>query len=406
MNNSCYRQVYDILLKVYRDGAYLNILMKNNTNARTAKIVYGVFEKHFELNYIIDSLTEKKTRTNIKVMLLIACYSVLYMDTPINVIINEINELAESLGKGALKSFLNAIIKKVSRNEYRLPKKGDSSYVEVMYNMPSFLVGLYKKDYPDNFEKIINPTDFDRVHIRAKHDNETILKADPTAIPTLTGYFVKNNKEISMLCFLGQATYMSYASSLVAKSIPVNETTNILDVCAAPGGKSVYLADMGAKITSCDIHEHRVNLISEYAKRMKTKINKILIKDATVYYDAWEKKFDIVLADVPCSGLGVKDARKDIILNRTYQDIVDLSLLQLEILNNVKNYVKKGGLLVYSTCTIFHMENKKNIEKFLEDNKEFVLEKINLPYENNGQIQFLPDGKGMEGFYLCHMRRI
>lgn len=406
MNNSVLRQVYDILLKVYKDNAYLNLLMKDNSNARVAKIVYGVMEKHFELNYIMDKLAEKKPKLNIRIILLIAIYCVLYLETPYNVILSEVTELADSLGKGALKPFFAAIIKKVDEKQYSLPKKSESAYLEVKYNLPNFLIGLYRKDYPETFEQIINAPHFERVHIRAKCDKEAILKADPTAIPTLTGYFVKNNKEIAMLCFLGQATYMSYSSSLVAYSIPINGGENLLDVCAAPGGKSVFLAERGAKVTACDIHAHRVELITDYARRMNIKLNKIFEKDATEYFEPYEKRFNIVLADVPCSGLGVKDGRKDVIFNRTYEDILELASLQLKILNNVKNYVKSGGLLVYSTCTIFNMENGKNIDKFLEENKDFKLEKINLPYGNDGKIQFLPDGSGMEGFYICHMRRL
>ncbi|HKL74403.1 MAG TPA: transcription antitermination factor NusB [Clostridia bacterium] len=406
MNNSTLRQVYDILLKVYKDNAYLNLLMKENSNPRVAKIVYGVIEKHYELNYIIDKLVVKNPKLNIRIVLMMASYCVIYLDTPYNVVLNEITELAESIGKSALKQFFAAIIKKVSDKDYTLPKKSESAYMEVKYNLPNFLIGLYRKDYPENFDEIINAAHFDRVHIRARCDKNTILMADPTAIATLTGYFVKNTKEISMLCFMGQATYMSYSSSLVAYSIPVKDGDNLLDVCAAPGGKSVYLSERGAKVTACDIHKHRVDLITDYARRMNTKLYKIYEKDATVYFDGWEKRFDIVLADAPCSGLGVKDSRKDVIFNRTYEDILELASLQLKILNNVKNYVKKGGLLVYSTCTIFSLENGKNIDKFLQENKDFVLEKIDLPYENEGAIQFLPDGKGMEGFYICHMRRL
>lgn len=406
MNNSCFRQSYDILLQVYRDGAYLNLLMKDNSNGRVAKIVYGVIEKHYELNYIIDSLADKKPKLNISVMLLIAGYSVLYMDTPYNVVLNEINELAESIGKAALKGFLAAVIKKISNKEYTLPKKSDSAYLEVKYNMPSFLVGMYRKDYPDTYEEIINEKHYERVHIRTVCDEATVLKADPTAVRTLTGYFVINNKDISMLCFLGQATYMSYSSTLVAYSIPLKGEDNLLDACAAPGGKSVYLSQRGAKVTACDIYEHRIDLICDYARRMNTKLNKVYVRDATEYFDGWEKRFDIVLVDAPCSGLGVKEARKDVIFNRTYEDIVNLSELQLKILNNVKNYVKSGGLLSYSTCTIFNMENGQNVDKFLAQNPDFKLEKIPLPYENDGKLQFLPDGNGMEGFYICHLRRL
>ncbi|HOO22831.1 MAG TPA: transcription antitermination factor NusB [Clostridia bacterium] len=404
MNNSAIRQSYDILLKVYRDNAYLSLAMKDNSGPRVAKIVYGVVEKHFELNYIIDNLADKKPKLNVKILLLMGAYLLLHLDTPYNLVLNEIGEAADSIGKGALKPFIAAVLKKVEERQYALPKKSESAYLEVKYNLPNFLIGLYRKDYPETFEEIINAKPFDRVHIRAR-DKEAVLRADPTAIETPTGFFVKNNKEIALLCYTGQATYMSYASSLVAHSIPVSGGEHVLDACAAPGGKSVYLAERGAKVTSCDIHRHRLELISDYARRMNVKLN-IIGRDATDYKEEWKEKFDVVLADVPCSGLGVKEEKKDVIFNRTYDDILSLAALQAKILDNVKNYVKRGGLLVYSTCTVFSMENGKNIDKFLAANEDFRLEKIDLPYENDGRLQLLPDGKGMEGFYICHLRRL
>jgi 16S rRNA (cytosine967-C5)-methyltransferase len=406
VNNSCYRQCYDILIKVYKEGAYVNLLLKENSNSRVAKIVYGVLEKHYELHYIINDLTEKNVKPNIKILLLISSYCLLYLDTPINVVMNETHDLAESLGKMGVKGFIDAIIRKVNDRQYNLPNKSSSDYMEVKYNLPNFLVGLYRKDYPDTFEDIIFAKSYPRVHIRTNEDKEVILRADPTAIKSLTGYFVKNNKEVAMLNFLGKATYMSYSSSLVALSIPLKGGESLLDACAAPGGKSVYLTERGAKVTACDIYEHRIQLISDYSRRMNTRISKVCVRDATEYFDGWEKRFDVVLVDAPCSGFGVRDKHKDVIFNKTYEDILDLAELQYKILNNTKNYVKKGGLLSYSTCTIFSIENGNNVDKFLEENKDFKLEKIDLPFENDGKLQLLPDGNGMEGFYICHLRRV
>lgn len=274
--------------------------------------------------------------------------------------------------------------------------------------MPSHLVGLYKKDYPDNYSEIINDCKKTFLHVRLNNNvkDETLLKADGNAQKTLTGYFVKNNEKISLMNFEGDLTYMSLGSTLIAESVATatNNGNDILDVCAAPGGKSVYLSNRGFNVTSCDIYEHRVKLIQDYAHRMRTKLN-CEIADGTVFNPQFEKRFDSVLVDAPCSGMGVVGRRKDSVFNKTYEQIKELSELQYKILSNSAKYVKSGGLLVYSTCTVFSIENRKVIDRFLNENADFSLSKIPLPYDNSGQIQFLPDGMGMEGFYLCHMKR-
>ncbi len=402
---SIYRQSYDILNKIYRENSYSNLEMNKVDNPRVAKLVFGVLEKHYFLNYVIDELS-KKTKPSVRIILLLSIYSLEFLSTPTNVVINETKELAEDLGKGAVVGYINAIIRKVADKKYDLPKAKDKNYNEVKYNLPSWLVGMYKKDYPNDYESIINAKKHNRVHIRLNGGTEedTILKADPTAVKSITGYFVKNNKEISMLNYMGEITYQSFASTLIVEGIPLNKGDKVLDTCSAPGGKAIYLRQKGGVVTACDIHEHRLKLIESYAKRMGKKLD-IALFDATEKNEKWVDNFDVVLADVPCSGMGTIAKKRDIIFTKKYEDIIELASIQKRILDNVKDYVKVGGALVYSTCTIFNKENIDNINYFLDSNDNFVLEKINLPFDNEGYIQFLPDGKGMEGFFVCLLRR-
>lgn len=407
MINGEFRTAYDILVKVYRDGAYLNLIMKENSNKRVAKLVYGVLEHHYELNYIIAALAKRGVKNSVKPALLIAAYMYMYLDAPINAAINECTETLDGLGKGALDGFAVAVLKSLARGEYSLPAKSGRDYNEVKYNMPSWLVGMYKKDYPDTFEQLIFTPEYGRQHIRTNigTSEKEILDADRDAVKSLTGYFVSNNKEIALLNFLGKITFMSYGSTLIAESVPVEKgKTSLLDLCAAPGGKAVMLAQRGALVTACDVYGHRIELLRSYAGRMKTKID-ILLHDATEFTPEWSEKYDVVLVDAPCSGFGVLSKKRDLLFNRTYEDVTALAALQKKILSNAARYVKRGGLLVYSTCTVFKMENGANIADFLANNTNFHKTVINLPRENDGEIQFLPDGKGMEGFYLCQMRK-
>lgn len=408
MNNGPLRQAYEILNQIYRENTFTNLLMKDNEAPRVSKLVYGVLEKHFSLNFVIDSLTEKKkTKPVIRTLLLLGAYQIIYLHTPTNVVINETNDLADELGKDALKPFMDAIIRKIGEGKYpKEPAKSDKRYFEVKYNLPVWLIGMYRKDYPDNWEEVITAPSYDRTHIRLcrGEDEDTVKKADLTAVKTLTGYFVKNNKEIGLLNYLGQITFISYPSSLVAYSIPLQKGQTVLDACSAPGGKGIYLRERGAEVTMCDIYPHRLKLIQSYCDRVGVKTN-IALADATVFRPEWENAFDVVLADAPCSGFGVIAKKRDVVFNKTYEDVLALAELQSKILDNVSRYVKRGGLLCYSTCTVFKKENDENVAKFLLKHSDFTMEKIDLPYENEGKIQFLPDGKGMEGFFVCHLRR-
>jgi 16S rRNA (cytosine967-C5)-methyltransferase len=206
--------------------------------------------------------------------------------------------------------------------------------------------------------------------------------------------------------FDGKYTFQSIGSIAICNI--VEEGVNLLDTCAAPGGKSNYLAERFSKVTACDIHSHRVQLIEEYSRRMNIKNVEALQMDATVYNPDFFEKFDAVLCDVPCSGFGVVYENPDMKLNREYDDVKNINALQLSILKNVCRYVKKGGYLVYSTCSVFSCENQAIIDKFLLENKDFCVEDINSKLANikvkNG-LQFLPHVSG-GGFFVCKLKKI
>jgi 16S rRNA (cytosine967-C5)-methyltransferase len=204
-------------------------------------------------------------------------------------------------------------------------------------------------------------------------------------------------------------TYTFQALGSVAICDVIEPCENLLDCCAAPGGKSVRLSYKCNSVTSWDIHEHRVALIEEYAKRMKRENIVYEVKDSKEYFSQYEKRFDAVLCDAPCSGLGVVNDNPDIKLNREENSINELNKEQLSILKNVSNYVKVGGYLYYSTCSILNRENIEIIDAFMSDKTDFEVVEINslLPHENiNGTNLFLPDISSGLGFYVAKMKRV
>ncbi len=383
-----------VISEVTGKGAYLNIALKKTPVKAVLMLVYGVMEKYYLLNYIADELCDK-LKKNLRPYMLVGLYCVINKVAPLPVIVKTVTEALSEGGKGAVKGFFTAVLSKADRAEYSLPAPGKKGYEEIRFNLPSWLVGMYKKEYPDSYEEIIDNSVKHRVHIVAFCDEKEVLNADPSAEKTKTGYFVKNGEEFGKLFGQGKITYMSPGSALVCEAAGDVKGKKTLDCCAAPGGKSVYLAKKGAFVTACDVYSHRLELIRSYAERTSADVD-VVEQDGTERNEDYSEAFDVVLCDVPCSGLGVIDKKRDIIINRTYEDILALSELQKKILYNCSAYVKKGGVLVYSTCTVFSKENGEVTAAFLKEHDDFVKEE---------ERQYLPDGKGMEGFYVCRMRR-
>ena len=205
------------------------------------------------------------------------------------------------------------------------------------------------------------------------------------------------------------------ASALVASSIglPVDKEYKILDTCAAPGGKSLHIASkyFNSSLISCDKYIHKLKLIQENIKKLEIDNIKTYEQDATKCNIDFLNNFDIVICDVPCSGIGVIKNKPEIKYKITDKYIESIAALQYKILENSKGYVKVGGVLIYSTCTIDKRENIENIERFLNENKDFRLEKITLnnskvKVQDNGTIEILPDDYECDGFFIAKLRKM
>ena len=204
----------------------------------------------------------------------------------------------------------------------------------------------------------------------------------------------------------GLYTFQALGSVAICDVVESGDT--LLDCCSAPGGKSIRLANKFNKITSFDIYPHRVELITAYKTRMGISNIEEKVKDASVFDESLVESFSAVLCDAPCSGLGVVNDNPDIKLNRELSSVLELTNTQFNILNTVKNYVKKGGYLYYSTCSILKRENDEIIKKFIENNKEFsvcdITSKIECKKTEYG-LQFLPHLSGGNGFYVSKLKR-
>lgn len=205
--------------------------------------------------------------------------------------------------------------------------------------------------------------------------------------------------------YKGIYTFQSIGSVAICDVIKSNG--DVLDACAAPGGKSVLLSERCIGVTSCEIHAHRLSLIQSYAKRMGATNVTPLLADSTFFNSDFQGKFDAVLCDVPCSGFGTLSDNPDIKLKNI--EFGQLNDLQYAILQNCSKYVKRGGELVYSTCTLFKEENDYIVEKFLKNHKDFLFERIDSPLNylrTDYGLQFLPQLSYGVGFFVCKLRKI
>ncbi|MDR0697568.1 MAG: methyltransferase domain-containing protein [Christensenellaceae bacterium] len=397
---SNWRASYDALSEIIRRGAYVNLILNklsDEDRSFVTQVVNGTLENYFEIDSIIKATSSKPPQQAIRVLLMQAIYALRYMNEPAYAIVNESVNLTADIGKEALKGYVNAVLKRVSEEKYELPDFDEPRYEEIKYKMPLWLINVIKESYPDNYDEILYVEKRHEVHVRlaqsvrAANFEEKVGNFEKTK----TGYYVSITPYIKRLFNTGKLTYQSYTSTLAVDVIGPVKNKEVLDVCAAPGGKSVYLADKGAIVTACDIYPHKIALMKTYADRMNVTL-KYFQNDATEFKQDWSKSFDVVLVDAPCSGLGVITKRRDIIFKKSMKDIKELTVTQARMLDVSALYVKRGGILIYSTCTILKMENNEIVSNFLKKHPTYYLD-----YEE----QFLPSSDGTDGFYIAKIIR-
>lgn len=404
---------YNILNKVYSDKSFLkqainSTFIEEKNRSLTIKTCYGVLDKDIELSYYINKLTEKSPKLVIRTILKISMYAIKYLEKKDYAVTKNAVELTKKLGKGGASGFVNAFLRKFVKQDVEFPTD-KIDYLSIKYSYPKFAVEELIKNYGyQRTESIISAINEKTCLVFYDVDGKEYLTKNNISFentPFSNVYLAKNfvrNADYDE----GVYTYQALGSVAICEEVEPCE--KLLDCCAAPGGKSIRLSYKCNEIVSFDIHSHRVELIEDYKKRMKRDNVNCFNVDAKIYDDKYKESFDAVLIDAPCSGLGVVNDNPDIKLNRTKDDVISLNEEQLQILKTVSNYVKKGGYIYYSTCSVLNSENIDIIEAFMSDVKDFKLCDINskLPHETiKGTNAFLPDISGGLGFFVAKLKR-
>ena len=408
----CYR----ILNKVYSEKSFIKQAISSTdieekNRAFTVKTCYGVLDKDIELSYYIKAFAEKSPKLAVRTILKIGMYDIKYLGKKEYAVIDNAVELVKKLGKKGASGFVNAFLRKFvkEKDNVKLPEKTEE-YLSVKYSYPEFAVRELLKVYgKERTEKIISAENQVTTLVFYDVDGEKYLTDRKVNFEKTPFYNVFSAKNFIRNADYDNGTYTYQALGSVAICEAVEKGDNLLDTCSAPGGKSVRLSHKFNSVTSWDIHEHRVNLIKEYASRMKRENVFPSVKDAKEYDKSLDKKYDAVLVDAPCSGLGVLNDNPDIKLNRTKDDVISLTKEQKGILNTVCNYVKVGGYLYYSTCSVLDCENIEIIKDFLKTHPEYQSVKLSseVAYEEKeGAVAFLPDISGGLGFFVAKLKRV
>ena len=443
--------VLDMLLELERGEAYSHKLMsavldKYNylgmqDKAFMKRLAEGTTERRVTLDYVLDQFSGvpvRKMKPLIRVLMRMSVYQLLYMDSiPDSAVCNEAVKLAEKRKFRNLKGFVNGVLRSIARDKEKAmlpfgkeaPKKPDAAYLSVRYSMPLWIVERWLKAYGADTAKVMlesylkeRPTQI-RCNTAKIAPEELKKRLEAEGVTVRDSVYLPYAFEISGYDYLEKITafeeglfqVQDISSMLVAACAAPEKDAFCLDVCAAPGGKSMHLSDLlgdSGMVEARDLTEYKIGLIEDNIYRSGKANVRAKQWDATVFDPAMEEKADVVIADLPCSGLGVIGRKKDIKYRMEEGSLEELAKLQREILTVVHRYVKQGGILVYSTCTVNPAENEENVRWFLE---QFDFEPVSLDdtlceelhgeTTAQGYLQLLPGIHKSDGFFISKFRR-
>ena len=418
------RQALDALCDITDRGAYANLRVKQlhgNLPEREAKLaaalVYHTLDHLLTIDYYLAHFVQGTQKPVIRGVLRLGICELLFLSTPAYAAISESVTLTREIGKPALAGFVNAVLRNIDRNRATLPPFPTQPILRlsIQYSYPEWIVSEWVSVYGEAQTEALLSHPESPMELRAQSPftleklqkalpvESSINRWDAESLRLAHGFDIASFEPFLQ----GNCTVMGESAMLACRALGDVSGLSVLDACAAPGGKSAYLASLtsgNVSLTCFELHPHRKDLLDRTFSRLHVTAN-TRQQDASVFDPALETAFDKVLIDAPCSGLGLLGDKPDIRYSKSDASVDSLVTLQNSILETCARYVKPGGVLVYATCTISRRENELQIASFLKRHFEFSLEEIPLPIENNGEIQLLPNVHGTDGFYIARMKR-
>lgn len=435
-----------VLYEIDKNNAYSNICLKKILNHTSLKpldrafvtqLVYGVIKNKFRIDWIISQFSNtpiKKISPWVLNILRLGIYQMLYLDKiPQSAAVNESVKLGKKYGHKRISGFINGILRSISRSPQEIlqpDKKDIVHFLSIYYSHPKWMVEKWIKEYGKDFtiDLLKKNNEAPSISVRTntlKISRERLINLlQKEDIVTKKGEWcpeaiiLENISNIDKNKYFKEGLFQvqDQSSMLVAHVLDPKENQLVIDVCAAPGGKTTHIAQKmnnTGKIIARDIYDHKLSLIKQNRDRLG--ISNIILEK----YNALEVDSDLigqadrVLLDAPCSGLGIIRRKPDLKWNKCFNDIKKITILQYKMLENAGKYLKKGGILVYSTCTINPDENFNIVKKFLNKNSNFkivpilpICEKMEKHKEiEEGYLQLFPNIDFVDGFFISKIQR-
>lgn len=440
--------ILDMLLELSREKEYSNVLLAGvlakydyldgREKAFIKRVCEGCIERRIQIDYVLDLYSRtpvRKMKPFIRELLRMSTYQLLFMDhIPDAAVCNEAVKLAKKRGFQTLQGYVNGVLRNIARGRGQIawPDK-ETSYIEylsVCYSMPVWLVEHFITSYGEaSCEKILQAyLDRRTIGIRLREEmpeeeRERLLHAWSQAGASVRRHpYLPYAAEIEGIEGIhrmegyetGLFAVQDVSSMLVVEAAGIRPGDTVLDVCAAPGGKALHAADKLAgtgQVIACDVSGYKTDRIEENRKRLRVKNVSVRVQDARIQDPGLVGKADVLLLDVPCSGLGVIGRKQDIKYRVTKESLQEINQLQREIAANVIPYIKPGGIMMYSTCTMNSAENEEMAEWIC---REFPMEKVSLkaflpeilkPYSRENVLQLLPGIHETDGFFMAKFRK-
>ncbi|GCF95796.1 ribosomal RNA small subunit methyltransferase B [Enterococcus florum] len=428
--------------RIKHGGAYSNLLLNELLNKHQVpvkdsglltELVYGTISRQRSLDFYLQPFIEKAKKVDgwVKSLLELSIYQMTYLDrVPDHAIINEAVEIAKAKGNPGTGKFVNGVLRTIQRKGLpRLDSIQDPiERLAIEISLPSFLTKKFVQEMGMEETRKMGLSLLEPSHVSARVDLRFISREEAIEILKTEGIAARNSQVSpygivadkgflagSSLFQKGWLTIQDESSMLVAQAMNIQPGDKILDACAAPGGKTTHMAallDGQGEVTALDIHEHKLKLVRENAERLHVEqVVKTQKLDARTAAETFApESFDRILIDAPCSGLGLMRRKPDIKNQKRPEDFVQLPQIQLAILESCAPTLKKGGTMVYSTCTITPEENQEVVTKFLAAHAEF--EKVDLPVNEvvapaikDQMLSLYPHLLMTDGFFICVLHK-
>lgn len=444
---------FQVIYKVLEENEYSHVVLRHVLNqeqdaekrdrAFVTRLVEGTLERLIIIDYILNQVSKipvKKMKPVVRTVLRMSVYQLMYMDSvPDSAVCNEAVKLVKGKGLQGLSGFTNGVLRNVARNReqwksdesYPDKKKTPEKYLSIRYSLPEWLCSYFVKEY--GFEKA------EQIAEGSLRNPQTTIRCNTTKISKeeLKKRLVKQGISAENGVYAADALYISgydtlekipefkdgyfqvqdESSMLVAELAGLKKDNLVVDVCSAPGGKAIHAANLlenfgGGAVISRDVSEKKTALIKENTERLQVKNITVQVADATVLDETLIEQVDVVIADLPCSGIGIMAKKPEIRYRMTKENQIELVKLQKEILNVVHRYVKPGGILMYSTCTINKEENEEQVKEICEKygfipamHEVTVPNALKADVQGEAYIQMLPGIHACDGFFIARLKK-